>query len=199
MFKNSRSVIFLAILALTCSTLACGTFSSSQTEEQPSQSAPATEPPVSVPVGNEANSNKTVSCAQLIPPDELNLLLNNASATLSENAAPEGTTCTWQYTPNGGTQENNFYIQTGFTNDALSLWKATRKSELSNEPTDIVVNSINGLGDESYTWVSQSSGQRVVYVRNGGKTLILRFPPDILFLQNESGIIDYADRILDRF
>ena len=194
MFKKSHFIIVLSILALTLSTLACGASSPAQpAEEQPAQSAPATE----APAGNGAKANATVSCAQLIPPEDVNLLLNNASSTLVENAYPGATSCEWKYIPNGGTQANLFYIK---TDKDASLWEATRKSELSNEPSDIVVNSIDGLGDENYTWVSKSTGQRVVYVRKGDKTLIMRFKPeDILFLGNEFGIIDMADRIFNRF
>jgi hypothetical protein len=194
MNKNFRFAIVLAILALTFSTLACGAFSSSS---QPAQSNPATEPPVSAPVDNSTNPNVIVPCSQLIPNDELNNLLSNASATLKENAFPGGTSCEWKYTANGATQESLFYIQT--SNDH-SLWEATRKSELSNEPSDIVVNSIDGLGDESYTWSSKTTGQYVVYVRKGDKTLIMRYKAqDILFMGTESGIIDMADRIFNRF
>jgi hypothetical protein len=197
MNKNFRFVIVLAILALTFSTLACGASSSSP---QPAQSAPAIEPPVSAPVESSTDPNATVPCTQLIPADELNNLLFNAPATLVENAYPGGTSCEWKYTANGATQESLFYIKIDFSDSAAAMWEATRKSELSNEPSDIVVNSIDGLGDESYTWVSKSTGQRVVYVRKGAKTMIMRYnAQDILYMYNESGIIDMADRIFNRF
>jgi len=198
MMKTSWLTIFAVLLILALSTLACGAFSAPQATEQPVQFAPATEPPVSADTG--MNPNATVPCTQLIPTDELNNLLNNASATLVENAFPGGTTCEWKYTPNGASQESLFYIQVDFSDGAASMWEATRKSELSNEPSDIVVNSIDGLGDESYTWISKSTGQRVVYARTGNKTLIIRYnTQDILYMNNESGIIDMADRIFNRF
>ena len=79
------------------------------------------------------------------------------------------------------------------------MWKATRNSELSNEPSDIVVNSIDGLADESYTWKSSVTGQQVVYARQGTETLIFRYnPQDILFMGTESGIIDMAQRVFER-
>ena len=194
MFKKFHTTILFTLLALTLSTLACGASAPAQpVDEQPVQPAQATEPPV----GNDANANATVSCAQLIPSDDVNLLLNNASSTLVENTYPGATSCEWKYTPNGGTQANLFFIK---TDKDVSLWEATRNSELSNEPSDIVINSIDGLGDENYTWISQATGQRVVYVRKGDKTLVMRFKPeDILFLLTESGLIDYADRIFTRF
>lgn len=198
MSQNSRFVLVLVILALISSTLACGTFSAPQTTEQPVQPASATEPPVSEPVNN--GTNATVSCLQLIPADELSSLLNNTSATLKETSYPGGTSCEWKYTANGASQESLFYIQVDFSDGAASMWEATRKSELSNEPSDIVINSIDGLGEESYTWISKTTGQRVVYGRTGGKTLIMRFnTQDILYMANESGIIDMANRIFNRF
>lgn len=197
MKSTNNLFIITSILALTISTLACGASAPAQpAEEQPVQSAPATEPPVS----ESDSSTTTIPCAQLISPDEVNLLLNNAPTTLSENVYPGTSTCTWQYTPIDGTSQSFFQVQADYNDTAVVLWKATRESEISNEASDTVVVSIPGLGDENYTWVSQPSNMRVVYVRKGDKTLIMRFEPqEILFLQTESGIIDYADRIFNRF
>jgi len=200
MFRKSRVTILLALLALTFSTLACGAFSAPQATEAPAQSAPATEPPVSAPTDGGTDPNATVPCTQLIPADELNSLLFNAPAILKETSYPGGTSCEWKYTPNGGSQESLFYIQVDFSEGSVSMWEATRNSELSNEPSDIVVNSIDGLGDESYTWASRSTGQYVVYVRKGNRTLIMRYnAQEILFMGTESGILDMADRIFNRF
>lgn len=199
MTKNSRLIITLGLVALTLSTLACGTFSASQATEEP-QSPPATELPVSAPAESSTDPNATVPCTQLIPADELNNLLFNAPATLKENAFPGSTSCEWKYIANGATQESLFYIQVDFSDGATSIWEAMRKSELSNEPSDIVVNSIDGLGDESYTWSSKTTGQYVVYARKGNKTLTMRYnAQDILFMGTESGIIDMVDRIFNRF
>jgi hypothetical protein len=181
------------------STLACGAFSAPSTTELP-QSAPATEPPISAPVQSSTDPNAIVPCTQIMPTDELNNLLFNAPATLVENAYPGGTSCEWKYIANGATQESLFYIKVDFSDGSVSMWEATRKSELSNEPADIVVNNIDGLGDESYTWSSKSTGQYVVYVRKGEKTMIMRYnAQDILYMNNESGIIDMADQIFNRF
>lgn len=196
MKKNSRLFIFLSILALTFSALACGASAPSQpAEEQPAQ--PLETEQIYSPAETGTDPNAVIPCSQLIPPDELNNLLFNAAATLKETSYAGGTSCEWKYTANGATQESLFYIQT--SNDP-ALWEATRKSELSNEPSDIVVNSIDGLGEESYVWNSKVTGQYVVYVRKGDKTLIMRFnPTEILFLGTESGIIDMADRIFNRY
>lgn len=196
MTKNPRFILTIGLVALTLSMLACGAFSAPQATAEP-QSAPATEAPVSAPAQSSTDPNATVPCAQIVPADELNNLLSNAQATLVENAYPGGTSCEWKYTPNGGSQANLFYVQT--SNDP-ELWEATRKSELSNEPSDIVVNSIDGLADESYVWSSKVTGLYVVYARKGEKTLIMRFvPQDVLYMANESGIIDMVDRFFSRF
>ena len=193
MKQKSRFFPTLGLVALTLSLLACGAFSA-----PPATEAPATEPPtVSAPVDTGSDPNAVVPCSQLVPADELNNLLFNAPANLVENTYPGGTSCEWKYTPNGGSQANLFYIQT--SNDP-ELWEATRKSELSNEPSDIVVNSIDGLADESYVWSSKVTGLYVVYARKGDKTLIMRFvPQDVLYMANESGIIDMTDRFFSRF
>ena len=199
MTHKRRILITLGLVALTLSTLACGAFSAPQATESPAQSAP-TEPPVSAPAQSSTDPNATVPCSQLIPADELNNLLSNASSTLKETSYPGGTSCEWKYTANGATQESLFYLQVDSSEGAVSMWEATRKSELSNEPSDIVVNSIDGLGDENYTWSSKTTGQYVVYARKGDKTLVMRFnAQDILYMGNESGIIDMADRIFNRF
>lgn len=201
MKKNSHLFIFLSLLALTLGTLACGAFSSSQSvDSQSVQSATATEPPVSAPTDSGTDPNAVVPCLQLITADELNNLIFNAPVTLKETSFPGGTSCEWKYTANGATQESLFYLQVDYTEGAPSLWEATRKSELANEPSDIVVNSIDGLADESYTWSSKVTGLYVVYVRKGGKTLIMRYvPQDVLYMANESGIIDMVDRFFNRF
>lgn len=196
MTKNPRFILTIGLVALTLSMLACGAFSAPQATAEP-QSAPATEAPVSAPAQSSTDPNATVPCVQIVPADELNNLLSNAQATLVENAYPGGTSCEWKYTPSGGSQANLFYVQT--SNDP-ELWEATRKSELSNEPSDIVVNSIDGLADESYVWSSKVTGLYVVYARKGEKTLIMRFvPQDVLYMANESGIIDMVDRFFSRF
>ena len=196
MTKNPRFILTIGLVALTLSMLACGVFSAPQATAEP-QSAPATEAPVSAPAQSSTDPNATVPCVQIVPADELNNLLSNAKATLVENAYSGGTSCEWKYTPNGGSQANLFYVQT--SNDP-ELWEATRKSELSNEPSDIVVNSIDGLADESYVWSSKVTGLYVVYARKGEKTLIMRFvPQDVLYMANESGIIDMVDRFFSRF
>lgn len=200
MLKKSNLMILAALLALIFGTLACGASASSQpVEEKPAQSVQATEPPAEVPSGSGSDSSAVVSCSQIVPPDELKNLLINLTPTLTENSFPGGTSCVWSYTDSAG-QSRTFSLQADFTPDAASLWESTRQSELSNEPSDIVVNSIDGLADENYTWSSKTTGLYVVYARKGGKTLIMRYvPQDVIYMGTESGIIDMMDRFFDRF
>jgi hypothetical protein len=200
MFRKSHVTILLALLALTLSALACGTSSSPQpVEEGPAQSVQATEPPANPPSGSGTDPNAVVPCSQIVPPDELKNLLINLTPTLTENSFPGGTSCVWSYTSASG-QSSTFSLQVDFSDSAASIWESTRQSELSNEPSDIVVNSIDGLADESYVWSSKTTGLYVVYARKGDRTLIMRYnAQDILFMGTESGIIDMADRIFSRF
>jgi hypothetical protein len=140
-----------------------------------------------------------VSCSQIVPPDELKNLLINLTPTLTENSYPGATSCIWSYV-NAAGQTSAFYLQVGFSPNAVSLWESTRQSELSNEPSDIVVNSIDGLADENYVWSSKTTGLYVVYARKGSKTLIMRYvPQDVMYMANESGIIDMVERFFNRF
>lgn len=199
MFGKSRVTILLALLALTLSTLACGASSSSQpAEEKPAQSVQATEPPANPSSESGTDPKAVVSCSQIVPPDELKNLLINLTPTLTENSYPGGTSCVWSYTDSAG-QSRTFSLNVDFSPNAVPLWESTRQSELSNEPSDIVVISIDGLADENYVWSSKTTGLYVVYARKGDKTLILRYvPQDVIYMANESGILDMAQRIFER-
>ncbi|MCE9645564.1 MAG: hypothetical protein K8S20_06150 [Chloroflexi bacterium] len=201
MNKPPRLMITLMLSALTLSILACGTISAPHATEPSAQLAPATEPGVSAPSGNSSNPGGVIPCSQLLAPNDVKLLLNNIDpANLSENANAGGTICAWQYTPNGGSGTQIFYLEVNFGADAAAAWEMKRSYELSQEPSDIVVNSIEGLADENYVWSSKVTGLYVVFARQGGKTLILRYiPQDVLYMANESGIIDMLDRIFNRF
>lgn len=199
MFERSRVTILLALLALTLSAPACGTSSSPQpAQEETAQSVQATEPPANSSSASGTDPNAVVSCSQILPPDELKNLLINLTPTLTENSYPGGTSCLWSYV-NAAGQSSTFFLQVDFSPNAVSLWESTRQSELSNEPSDIVVISIDGLADESYVWSSKTTGLSVVYARIGDKTLIMRYvPQDVIYMANESGIIDMAQRIFER-
>jgi len=141
----------------------------------------------------------TIHCDQLIPPDEANSLMTGLSPALSEEAGKDEITCTWQYTSKVSGQAAAFKLQVGYGKSAVDTWQAARKSELDSQPSDLVVNSIDGLADENYTWTSKPDNQTVVYVRRGTQTMTMHYHvADILFMGTESGIIDMADRIINR-
>ena len=200
MFKKHNFVILLSILAMIFSTLACGISSSAQpADEQPASSTPVIDTPADSSANAGTDPNAVVPCSQLVPTDEVKNLLINLTPILTENSYAGGTSCTWAYTSTAG-QSSNFYLQVDFTTDAVSLWEATRQSELKNEPSDIVVISLNGFSGESYTWSSKVTGLYVIYTRQGDKTLIMRYvPQDVLYMANESGLLDMVDRIFNRF
>ncbi|MCX7976451.1 MAG: DUF3558 domain-containing protein [Bellilinea sp.] len=147
----------------------------------------------------QMNAERLIPCTQLIPPDELKNLLSVEPERLAENSFAGTTSCEWKYTPADAVQPRLFYLQAGFDDQAVSLWESTRKAELNNEPSDLVVISVDGLGDENYTWKSAITGLWVAYVRVGGQTLIWRFDPaDVLFMASESGLMDMSQRIFER-
>jgi hypothetical protein len=201
MNRFSRLAPSLALLALTLSLLACGLTAPQTPPQDSAPSNPPTEPPVSAPASNGSDPNSVVPCSQLLAPDDIKLLLNNVEpSNLSENAHTGGSICAWQYTPVNSSETHTFYLEVTFGTDAAAAWDAKRKYELSQEPSDIVVNSIDGLGDENYVWSSKATGLYVVFARQGDKTLIFRYvPQDVLYMANESGIIDMAQRLFDRY
>lgn len=149
--------------------------------------------------GSGAGNDQVVPCAQLLPADDVATLLGAEPVSASEQGVPGSTICTWRYVPRSATQESVFEIEAGTGDSAVARWESERKMELSGQAPDIVVNPIDGLGDESYTWASQPGAVRVVYARQGLKTLIMRYTTDVLYLGTESGIIDYAQRFFERF
>jgi len=200
MFKKINFVIVLSILAMIFSTLACGASASSQpTDEQPASSAPIADTPVYNSENTGTDSSAVVPCSQIILPDEIQNLLVNFSPTLKDNSYPGGTSCVWSYT-NATGQSSTLSLNADFSANAVSLWESMRQSELKNEPSDIVVISLDGFSGESYTWSSKVTGLYVVYARLGDKTLILKYvPQDVLYMANESGLLDMVDRFFNRF
>jgi hypothetical protein len=92
-------------------------------------------------------------------------------ATLNEQAVPGKKTCTWQYTPTGCAQTGTFQVQVGSGSSAIQEWEAARQTGISALGPDLVVISIDGLGDENNTWNAEFDTQKVVYVRLGSQTL----------------------------
>jgi hypothetical protein len=196
-----------AIMTLLFLLSACGSTAGmpAPVKEQAAQpTRAATQPtpaatPTAAAKAQAAKPAAALSCAKIVPPDELNLLLNKAPAVLNETKSGGGVTCSWQYTPRGGSQAGSFEVQVDFGDAAVPAWQSARQAELSKEAAGLAVIHIDGLGNENYSWISKTSQQQVVYVRSGNSTLVLRFrPADILFLQTESGLMDISDRIFNR-
>lgn len=140
-----------------------------------------------------------ISCDQLIPPDEAQTLMTGLSPQLTKQRAPGKTTCVWQYTSKVSGQTAELKLEAGFDAPAVEAWTAARKSELTGQPSDPNVISMDGLGDENYTWIAKPDNLRVVYVRRGAQTLVMHYQAaDILSMATESGIIDMADRVFGR-
>lgn len=159
---------------------------------------PPTSQPISPTQAQETGSNAILACDKIMPPDEADLLLNRLPATLSEQSAPGETSCTWQYTSKSGAAVQ-FQVWVGFGGSAVAAWENARKAEVSTQPADLAVIQIDGLGDENYAFTSNPGGQQVVYVRRGTQTLILHYQAaDVLYLGNESGIIDICERVFTR-
>jgi hypothetical protein len=201
MVNQSRLPFILITLALAFNLAAC-TANSSARISVPNLAPTPTESAgtnAQEPSSGSDSPATTVSCGTLLPADEFKNLLGTEAVKLDEKSPPGGTSCSWQYTPKDGAQDDSFQVQIDSSPSASQSWEDARKAELANEPSEIVVNSIDGLGDENYTWVSKGGAQRVVYVRKGDRTLILRFPASTLGLFSESQVIDFADRLFNRF
>jgi hypothetical protein len=160
---------------------------------------PAGQPAVMPTVTPGKGAAATIHCYQLIPPNEARSLMTGLSPVLSEGAGQGEITCTWQYTSKVSGQAAAFKLQVRYGGSAVDTWQAARKSELTGQSSDLVVNSIDGLRDENYIWTSKPDNQTVVYVRRGTQTMIMHYQAtDILFMGTESGIIDMADRMFNR-
>ncbi len=203
MIRKVSSRMFLLILLTAIGLYGCSGATSPQTGlPEATQKVWNTPPAVSTPMqeeGSQRSANLSVPCSQLIPEDEIKNLLMVQSVELTEMSSPGSTFCQWKYMPKDGMNTRYFDLQVGYSDDSISTWESIRKSELDNEPSDLVVISIEGLGDENYLWTSVNTGLKVVYVRQGNQTLIFRYhPQDVYFMGTESGIIDMSQRVFTR-
>lgn len=198
----SHFMIALVSLGLIFAAAACAPKTAGQSESTiatPQSMAAANTPAAAVDQTAGMAVTSTIPCDQLIPQDEANSLMTGLSPTLIEEKGQGETTCTWQYTSRVSGQSIVFQLQAMYGELAVETWASARKAELDNQPSDLAVISIDGLGQENYTWISKPDNIFVVYVRQGVQTLIMHFhASDILFMANESGIIDMADRIFGR-
>lgn len=170
------------------------------TNDRPMQQAvAATQAPIIQTQTTEKVAAASISCDQLIPPDEASSLMTGLSPKMTEKSVQGRTTCIWQYTSKVSGQAADFQLEAGYNPSAVEDWTTARKSEVAGQPSDLNVISIDGLGDENYAWNAKPGNQMVVYVRRGSQTLIMHYQAaDILFMGTESGIIDMADRVFGR-
>lgn len=197
----SSKVLLFNMILLMMALSACGSKSAPIETAIPdkSPSSQTTSAPIIASTQEqESSAMAVIPCDKLIPTDELDLLLNKMPATLTEKTLPGETTCAWQYKSTSG-ESGQFRISANFSNASVETWKQEKEAELATLPSDLVVIQIDGLGDENYVWTSKPDNQQAVYVRKGSQTLIMHFnAADLLYLGNESGIIDMSDRIFGR-
>jgi len=201
--KNiSIRLMYILALVLVVGLYACAPNNKevSSIEVNQGQSVNAESQPAVMPTDTpDKEAITAIRCDQLIPPDEANSLMTGLLPKLNEEAGQSEITCTWQYTSKVNGQNSVFKLQVGYGGSTVDSWQSARKSELTSQPADLVVNKIDGLGDENYIWTSKPDNQTVVYVRHGTQTMIMHYQAtDILFMGTESGIIDMADRIFNR-
>lgn len=195
--KVSLFIMMFMLIALSACGPKAAPIKTAIPDQNPSSQA-TSEPTIASTQAQQPGSMAVIPCDKLIPADEVDLLLNKIPATLTENSIPGETTCAWQYKSASG-NSGQFRISANFSNASVETWKKAREAELATLPSDLVVIQIDGLGEENYVWTSKPDNQQVVYVRKGSQTLIMHFnPADVLYLGNESGIIDMSDRIFGR-
>jgi hypothetical protein len=137
----------------------------------------------------------TLTCAALLPDDELKNIVFATIGNLAERTFPGSTECNWPYDKNGMGTNDFFQVILDRNASDVDLWRATKDSEAGDDAQTPI--AIEGIGDESYTWVGQG-GYRKLYVRRGDVTLILRFNSDLIALNSESTMIDFATRLFGR-
>jgi hypothetical protein len=149
----------------------------------------ATTDPVS------GGASGTPACADLLPPDEVALLVGVTPEPVTDRSFPGTTDCSWSYAADGTAVQDFFNVILGTDPSGVELWRLTAENaaRVDNE----TATSIDGIGDESYTWVGQGD-YRKLYVRRGDATLVLSFDSGLPALFSESQIIDFADRLFGR-
>jgi hypothetical protein len=182
-----------AALAVACSIAltACGGGSSP---------APAgvTDPPTTPAAADPTSENAggaAASCATLLPTDEVQSILGVAPEPVDEQTYPGSVECKWGYAKDGAAVQDFFQVILNTNAGDVALWEATKDAEADSDSETPV--SIDGIGDESYTWTGQGD-YRKLYVRRGDATLIIRAASALPILSTESTMIDFADRLFGR-
>ena len=140
-------------------------------------------------------TDATVTCAVLLPADEVQSILGVTPEPVNGRTFPGNTDCTWSYAKDGAAVQDFFQVILGSVDGDTSLWIATKDSEARTDSATPI--SIDGIGDESYTWTGQGD-YRKLYVRRGERTLTIRASSALPILSTESTMIDFADRLFGR-
>jgi len=156
----------------------------------------ADERPAAAPATDTGGEPATVTCAELLPPAEARSLLGVDPDKVKEDARPGATACTWYYTPAGSVQRVFISALVTFGPGAADMWLPMRDSEARNDSRQPA--AVAGIGDEAYTWVGQADYRRL-YVRRGGKTLVIRGPVALPALAETSAMAELAGKLLGRF
>lgn len=192
MNRRSRATSIAVSLACTIALAACGGGSS------PAPGGGATDSPATPAAADpttEGGGGAAASCATLLPPDEGQSILGVAPEPVDERTYPGSIECNWSYAGDGAAVQDFFQVILNTNAGDVALWEATKDAEADSDSETPI--SIDGIGDESYTWTGQGD-YRKLYVRRGDATLIIRAPSALPILSTESTMIDFADRLFGR-
>jgi hypothetical protein len=143
----------------------------------------------------ENGGGAAASCAALLPADEVHTIIGIAPEPVDERTYPGSVECTWGYAKDGSAVQDFFQVILNTNASDVALWEATKDAEADSDSETPI--SIDGIGDESYTWTGQGD-YRKLYVRRGDATLIIRASSALPILSTESTMIDFADRLFGR-
>jgi hypothetical protein len=197
---NRRSLSLAVPLAATVLLAACGGGASTAPGGNAATMAPASMP-AATDAGSGGNGSQggetgtTVTCAVLLPADEVQSILGVAPEPVTERTFPGSTECKWSYAADGTAVQDFFQVILDTNAADVAIWDGLRSSEADSDAA--TPTSIDGIGDEGHTWVGQGD-YRKLYVRRGNQTLILRFDANLPALFSESQLIDLADRLFGR-
>ena len=192
---NRRRWMLGLSLATALAVAACGAGASPATSGGGTGAAATPDP---TPAATDAASGGGVTaatCAALLPPDEVRSILGVPPEPVHERTFPGTTECTWQYAQDGAAVQDFLQVILTSLGGDDSLGIATKDSEADSDSA--TPTAIDGIGDESYTWVGQGDYRRI-YVRRGDRTLMVRGSSALPVLSTESTMIDFADRLFGR-
>lgn len=197
----NRSRLVLALpLAASLALAACGGGATAAPGGNGSTSAP--EPtPAATDAGSGGDgasgggTGAAVTCAVLLPADEVQSILGVTPEPVDERTFPGSTDCSWSYAKDSAAVQDFLRVSLDTNADDVALWRSTadNAARVDSQTTT----SIDGIGDESYTWVGQGD-YRKLYVRRGDTTLVISGSSALPVLSTESTMIDFADRLFGR-